>query len=64
LYPEFYEFLTTQSIQQTAGKVSDYAQVGIGEFVAETYADMISGKKIPDDVMALYRKYKGPEFKA
>jgi hypothetical protein len=25
---------------------------------------MISGKKIPDDVMALYRKYKGPEFKA
>lgn len=62
LYPEFYEFLTNQEIQQTAGKVSGYAQSGIGEFIAETYADMIAGKKIPEDVMQLYRKYKGPEL--
>ena len=61
-YPELYEFLTNQEIQQTAGKVSWYAQSGIGEFIAETYANMIGGKPVPKDVMALYRKYKGPEL--
>lgn len=61
-YPDLYEFLTKQDIQQTAGKISSYAQSGIGEFIAETYARMIGKKPIPDDVMALYRKYKGPEL--
>ncbi len=61
-YPEFYEFLTNQEIQQTAGKISEYAQSGIGEFIADTYADMVAGKKIPKDVLDLYRKYNGPEF--
>ena len=61
-YPELYEFVTNQEIQQTAGKISTYAQSGIGEFIAETYARMIGGKKIPDDVMALYKRYKGPEL--
>ena len=62
LYPDLYEFVTNQEIQQTAGKVSWYSQTGIGEFIAETYKDMMSKKKIPDDVMQLYRKYKGPEL--
>ena len=61
-YPDLYEFITKQDIQQTAGKISSYAQSGIGEFIAEVYARMIGGKTIPDDVMALYRKYKGPEL--
>lgn len=59
-YPDLYEFLNNPQIQITAGKVSDYSQVGIGEFIAEAYAEMISGKKLPDDVMALYKKYNGP----
>ena len=62
LYPDLYEFLTNQETQQSAGKVSSYAQSGIGEFIAETYRDMIAGKTIPDDVMQLYKKYKGPEL--
>ena len=62
LYPDLYEFITNQQIQQSAGKVSSYSQTGIGEFVAEVYAKMIEGKKIPDDVKELYRKYKGPEL--
>ena len=63
-YPELYEFVTNKQIQQTAGKVSSYAQTGIGEFIAEVYARMIGGKPVPEDVMALYRKYKGPELPA
>ena len=62
LYPDLYEFITNQTTQQIAGKVSSYAQSGIGEFVAETYRNMIAGHKIPEDVMQLYRKYKGPEL--
>ena len=63
-YPDLYEFLTNQTTQQTAGKVSQYAQRGIGEFVAEVYAKLVSGAKLPDDVMALYKKYNGPMLAA
>jgi len=59
-YPDLYEFLTNQQTQQTAGKVSGYAQTSIGEFIADTYAKMIRGDKLPDDVIALYKKYNGP----
>ena len=62
-FPDLYEFLTTQQYQQTAGKVSSYAQSGIGEFIAEVYRDMISGKQIPEDVKKLYEKYNGPKLK-
>lgn len=61
-YPDLYEFLGNKDIQQTAGKISSYSQTGIGEFIAETYARMISGKNISEEVMNLYRKYKGPEL--
>lgn len=61
-YPDLYEFLTNQEYQQTAGKVSGYAQTGIGEFIAETYAKMVRGDKIPNDVMKLYEKYNGPKL--
>jgi hypothetical protein len=63
-YPDLYEFVTHKEILQKSGKISAYAQSGIGEFIAETYARMIDGKKIPDDVMELYRRFKGPEFSA
>lgn len=54
------EFLNSKSIQETAGKVSPYAQESPLEFVAETFADLLEGKTLPDDVMALYKKYNGP----
>ena len=62
IFPDLYEFLTNQEYQQTAGKVSEYAQTGIGEFIAETYAKMVRGDKIPNDVMKLYEKYNGPKL--
>ena len=61
-YPDLYEFLTNQEYQQSAGKVSAYAQTSIGEFIAETYAKMVRGDKISDDVMKLYEKYNGPKL--
>ena len=61
-YPDLYEFLTNQETQQTAGRVSSYAQTSIGEFIAEVYGKMVRGEKIPDEVMALYKKYNGPEI--
>ena len=63
LYPDLYEHLTNKEIQKTAGKVSAYAQTSIGEFIADTYAKMIQGDSIPDDVMKLYKKYNGPLLK-
>jgi hypothetical protein len=59
-YPDAYEFLNNEKIQQTAGEVSLYAQTGIGEFVAEVHAGLIDGKKFSDAVMELYKKYNGP----
>ena len=61
-YPDLYEFLTNQDYQQAAGEVSSYAQTSIGEFIAETYAKMVRGDKISDEVMKLYEKYNGPKL--
>jgi hypothetical protein len=60
LYPDLYEHLTNKEIKETSLKVSDYASTSIGEFVAEVYKMMISGREIPSDVMNLYKKYNGP----
>ena len=51
------EFMKTQSIQDTAGKVSEYAKTSEQEFVAEVYARLVNGEKFGDDVMSLYKKY-------
>ncbi len=45
--------------QQTAGKVSWYAKINPIEFVAETFSQMVNGKKMPDDVIGLYEYYGG-----
>ncbi len=71
-YPEMYEFLTDDKIQRTAGYISSYAKTGITEFIAETYARMISiivnggdpYKELPQNVIALYKRYNGPEVAA
>lgn len=54
------EFVTNAQIQETAKKVSDYAPESPLEFVADVFAQLMEGKKFPDDVMALYKKYGGP----
>ena len=45
---------------QTANRVSEYASHGEGEFVAETFAKLMNGAKLPDDVIELYKRVKGP----
>lgn len=47
-----------------ATTVSDYATTNSREFVAEVFAELIEGRKLPDDVMALYKKYNGPTIPA
>jgi len=64
-YPDLYEFLTNEQNQETAGKISSYAQSGIGEYIAEVYAKMVDkklngGSFKTDDIMALYKKHNGP----
>lgn len=54
------EFLETH--KNTALKVSDYAAESPLEFVAEVYAKCLNGQTFSDDVMALYKKYGGPEL--
>ena len=39
-----------------------YAKESPREFVVEVYAGMCDGNKYSDEVMALYRKYGGPEL--
>ena len=56
------EFVTNKQIQQTARKVSEYATESPLEFVAETFSQLMEGKTFSDDVMALYKKYKGPSI--
>ena len=48
--------------QGVASRVSDYATTSPAEFVAEVYAKMIDGKKFDNEIMALYKKYSGPEL--
>lgn len=54
------EFVENIEIQRTAGKISEYAKSSPNEFVAETFSLLAQGQKLPDDVMAIYKKYYGP----
>ena len=49
-------------VQNTVSKVSTYSQKGIGEFIAETYAFMMKGKKFDKEIIELYKKFNGPEI--
>jgi len=48
---------------KTAEKVSRYAQKNPLEFVAETFAGHVNGKKYDKDVYDLYKFYGGPDLK-
>ena len=60
LYPNLYKHLNNPEYQRIASYSGGYAMTGIGEFIAETYALLLSGKELPKEVIELYKKYKGP----
>ena len=55
-----HEFQTNVEEQNIAEEVSWYATESVGEFIAETYAKLIKGYNVSDEVIALYKKYNGP----
>ena len=62
-YPaELNEWLNNTEKQRIAGEVSSYATECPAEFIAETYAKLVEGRKVSDDVMTLYRSYGGPSI--
>lgn len=56
------EWVDNEKDLQTAYSVSTYAGYGPGEFVAETFARIMSGVKVSDEAKALYKKLEGPEI--
>ena len=60
-YPkELTEWFNNTHNLKVSGEVSSYATENPAEFIAETFAGLVEGKKFSDDVMALYKKYGGP----
>ncbi len=45
-----------------AMRITEYAGKNYNEFTAETYKALINGHKLPEDVMALYKKCNGPQL--
>jgi hypothetical protein len=56
----FENFLKSSDKLKTADKVSEYAKTNLYEFVAETFSALCAGKKVPEEVMEMYKYYKGP----
>ena len=54
------EWVNNKINQRIAINVSDYSTCGPGEFIAETFAGLVSGKKYPQEVLDLYKKLQGP----
>ena len=62
-YPkELTEWFNNTHNLKVSGEVSSYATENPAEFIAETFAGLVEGKTYSDDVMALYKKYGGPEI--
>lgn len=61
-YPEYLKkWLDDEETIQIANSVSKYATAGPGEFIAETFAKLVEGRKLPQSVMNLYEKMQGPK---
>ncbi len=56
--------LLSDTEKDIAATISNYATTDSREFVAEVFAELIKENKLPDDVMALYKKYNGPTLPA
>lgn len=62
-YPEeLKKWLDNDKNMQLANSVSLYASHGPGEFIAETFADLLSGRKLPKEVLELYKSMNGPKI--
>ncbi len=62
-YPkELRDWLDNQKNMELASSVSIYASSGPGEFIAEVYARIMSGNKVSDEVIDLYKKMNGPKI--
>lgn len=60
-YPkELKEWVDNSEYMQIASRVSAYSTHGPGEFIAETFAKLMDGAKLPDEVISLYKKLEGP----
>ena len=53
-------FKNNKEQQSVAAKISGYAKTNPREFVAECFSYMCAGNKLPEDVLKLYKHYKGP----
>ncbi len=56
------EWLENSSNIDAANSISLYAASGPGEFIAETFAKIVNGSKIPDEAKELYLKLNGPSM--
>lgn len=54
-------FKNNKSQQAIAAKISNYATTSPKEFIAECFSYMCAGKTLPDDVLQLYKHFKGPK---
>lgn len=62
-YPEeLKEWLGNEEYMQIAHSVSSYASSGPGEFIAETFAALMEGRKLDEAVINLYKKLGGPSI--
>lgn len=62
-YPkELKQWVDNKDNIKTALKVSEYSTSGPGEFIAETYAGLMSGRQFSQDVLELYKKLHGPSI--
>lgn len=60
-YPkELNNWLEDDKKMQLASRISPYACAGPGEFIAETFALLVKGEKVADDIMGLYKELNGP----
>ncbi|MCI1273334.1 MAG: hypothetical protein LKG27_02730 [Clostridiaceae bacterium] len=56
------EFLANEEYQKIASQISWYAKKDPKEYVAECFNAIVSGRKLSDKQMELYRKFRGPEI--
>ncbi len=57
---ELEDWLNDPKNMEAAYSVSTYATTGPGEFIAEVYARLMGGAKLPNHVLDLYKKMNGP----
>jgi hypothetical protein len=63
LYDVYKSWSYPERHKPIAAKISRYASTNPVEFVAETFGAHLAGKQIPDDVLALYAQFRGPQLK-